>query len=369
MAISHAGVKRSFQDMHGRLSSTSTPNSSRDASRLRERQVQHTPVVHSGAQHPISNRTVSFKTDASIVLIGIRGAGKSSLGVIAATALNRRLIEFDKAFLDATGTTTHAFRKLQGASEYRQKHRDIFDLTLKTYGNDCVIICSFSDLEHDGVALLQDFSKTHPVIHVTRDARGIQSHLQAWSEERIKKLLCATGPILRSCSNYSFFNVSESVTGSPESSGEGGLQRSGVKSANGPFLTLKRVEKDFVELLHNISAHDRLSSHHYAYPLSRVRVETREFTLCAVVHVDEILESNVDLDELQIGADAVELKFPSRPVPSSPGASHTEAALLRAAQAYAILRRHTILPVILTCLLYTSPSPRDGLLSRMPSSA
>ena len=28
-----------------------------------------------------------------------------------------------------------------------------------------------------------------------------------------------------------------------------------------------------------------------------------------------------------------------------------------------------IIPVVITCLLYTSPSPRDGLLSRMPSSA
>ena len=26
-------------------------------------------------------------------------------------------------------------------------------------------------------------------------------------------------------------------------------------------------------------------------------------------------------------------------------------------------------PIAITCLLYTSPSPRDGLLSRMPSSA
>ena len=26
-------------------------------------------------------------------------------------------------------------------------------------------------------------------------------------------------------------------------------------------------------------------------------------------------------------------------------------------------------PTLFTCLLYTSPSPRDGLLSRMPSSA
>ena len=28
-----------------------------------------------------------------------------------------------------------------------------------------------------------------------------------------------------------------------------------------------------------------------------------------------------------------------------------------------------VLPIALACLLYTSPSPRDGLLSRMPSSA
>ena len=31
--------------------------------------------------------------------------------------------------------------------------------------------------------------------------------------------------------------------------------------------------------------------------------------------------------------------------------------------------RHEYLPVIWACLLYTSPSPRDATLSRMPSSA
>ena len=31
--------------------------------------------------------------------------------------------------------------------------------------------------------------------------------------------------------------------------------------------------------------------------------------------------------------------------------------------------RDTDFPMVLDCLLYTSPSPRDGLLSRMPSSA
>ena len=33
------------------------------------------------------------------------------------------------------------------------------------------------------------------------------------------------------------------------------------------------------------------------------------------------------------------------------------------------LEKNMPIPVVITCLLYTSPSPRDGLLSRMPSSA
>ena len=34
-----------------------------------------------------------------------------------------------------------------------------------------------------------------------------------------------------------------------------------------------------------------------------------------------------------------------------------------------LLRKYQSLPLARPCLLYTSPSPRDGLLSRMPSSA
>ena len=36
---------------------------------------------------------------------------------------------------------------------------------------------------------------------------------------------------------------------------------------------------------------------------------------------------------------------------------------------YPLLHRLGRLGYVTTCLLYTSPSPRDGLLSRMPSSA
>src|SRR5665647_2907089 len=41
----------------------------------------------------------------------------------------------------------------------------------------------------------------------------------------------------------------------------------------------------------------------------------------------------------------------------------------RALAALAEVRRSPVSPGATACLLYTSPSPRDGLLSRMPSSA
>ena len=46
-----------------------------------------------------------------------------------------------------------------------------------------------------------------------------------------------------------------------------------------------------------------------------------------------------------------------------------EGRVLGDSRAYASVRAKEELVVYYICLLYTSPSPRDGLLSRMPSSA
>ena len=54
-----------------------------------------------------------------------------------------------------------------------------------------------------------------------------------------------------------------------------------------------------------------------------------------------------------------------RPNPMQPRRTFEETGLRELAES---IRRHGILQP-LTCLLYTSPSPRDGATSRMPSSA
>lgn len=85
----------------------------------RSRESSATPTPPNGTVSSIRGleakpRKVAFAPNASILLIGVRGVGKSSLGFLAATAYSRRLIESDRAFSEAAGATRTEYRKLQG---------------------------------------------------------------------------------------------------------------------------------------------------------------------------------------------------------------------------------------------------------------
>jgi len=350
MAAIHAGVKRSYHQMRAPERSSPSPASSRETSPLRSsRGVSSAPALRSGFDTPSKDgtellRKTTFEPNASIVLVGVRGVGKTSLGILAATAYGRRLVETERAFFESTGTTTQAYRKLHGAAEYHQKHHQVLKRTLEAHSQNCVIICSFSDLENRGSMLLREYAERHPVIHVTRDAKGIQPHLQVWSLERTKQLLLTSGPLLRSCTNYEFLNLSEKLAERPDE----GVQDL-AKSHNGLFLTLKRVERDFLKMLRNIVGdHDREQSHHSAYPLSLQSAHCRQFTLSAVTDVDSVVDATVDLDDLQVGVDAVDLKLRLHSVSEAKADDRMERDFLRTAEAFAIVRRSTILPIILT---------------------
>ena len=82
-------------------------------------------------------------------------------------------------------------------------------------------------------------------------------------------------------------------------------------------------------------------------------LEAKIDSLTAVSRQDEKLDINIDEEVHRLREKSVEL---TRKIFADLGAWQV-----------AQLARHPQRPY--TCLLYTSPSPRDGLLSRMPSSA
>ena len=358
MATAVGGRKRGFSEMnaHGHGSALPTGHSSGEYAvhqplepiRLLSRtgSRSHSPATPS--------RKAAFDPHVSIVLIGVRGVGKSTLGVLAATAYKRRLIDFERIFLESTGKSTVSFRKENGAAKFQERHREVLRSTLESRRSKCVIICNFSDLENHGSALLQEYAETHPVIHVSRDISGIRSHLQGWSDSRVNDLLHVSEPILRQCSNYEFFNLSEESGNAGEARVDAnpGLEISDGVAAAGVFLALKRTERDFLRLLRNIVGDvDRGLSHHSVYPLSQIPVEKRRYTYSVQLYINEVLFPKFDLDEAQIGADCIEVIVDLDD-------TDLEAVFRKAANAFALVRRNSIVPIIVTTL-YSSSNSRQ----------
>ena len=298
-------------------------------------------VQDTNARDPVTApRRGPFEPLASIVLVGVRGVGKSTLGILAATAYSRRLVDSERAFVEATGETASAYRKANGSAEYRARHNEVLQATLNDNASGAVIVCSFLDLEGRGGEILGAYSQAHPVFHITRDVEGIKSVLRVWTIERINDLLSTSAPLLRLCSNYEFFNLTQRSS-SKEELDSNSPNRDEQASDN--FLTLKRVERDFLRLLRNaVGDHERGQAHHSAYPFSSVDIEQRKFTYAVTISTSQILRyGDMNLDEAQIGADSVELLI------NNDFTSKRQYFQI-ISNAFAIIRRNTTLPIMLT---------------------
>lgn len=372
MATTHAGVKRSFQQMHniegspGRVvsASNSRETSPRSRTPVGSRQPEGIESLGNFTQTTptVLPRQSSFEPDASVVLVGVKGVGKSSLGVLAASAYRRRLIESERVFFDVTGHTAAAYRKLKGSAEYHRRHHEVLAQLLEQHTKNAIIILNFADLENSGADILRSFAQKHPVIHVIRDAKSVSAYLNLWAEDRVKQLLRLSGPLLRSCANFDFFNLS-----ADEDSEEGAQLRrsdeqawSEARTANGPFLTLKRAERDFLKLLRNIIGdHDRGPSHQSAYPLSQIPVERRTYTYGVVIDMNRVLRGEVELEDAQIGADAIEVIVPVTGIEGASSPSEPVGDPNLIAKAFSMVRRASILPIILTVARAENESEAD----------
>lgn len=350
MAQVYAGAKRSYHQMRNEHLEGNTGLSvslSREQSpRVRSPSARPASAQEKRIAAPAGDRArkATFNTAASLVLVGLRGTGKSSLGVIAAAAYNYRLIETQRAFLDATGVSPSEYRASHGADEYQRRNYEVLGRTLQAYAERAVIICSFSDLEHGGETLLQNYAQTHPVVHVTRDAKGLYAYFRTWTLDRINQLLLVSGSILRRSCNFEFFNLTEdSRDPAPTAASEAHQRR---HETQGKHLTLKRVERDFLRLLRNIVGdHGRSIAHHSAYPLSQIKVEQRSHTYAVRIELSDVIHGDLDLETVQIGADCIELLFDYFDV-------NEQRKLYETAHGFGIVRRNSILPIWL--------SPRVG---------
>lgn len=373
MAYATAGVKRPYSHMAADGPIAAAPrqyysppfaDSQRDHAYSFDRYESPKSRPASVPPTPVSAQSLAaaprrFAPDASIVLIGVRGTGKSTLAVIASAGFQRRVVDTEHAFQEATGQCSSSYRKTQGAAAHNQRQLEVLRTVLTNYDKDCILVCGTNSIERGAQLLLQEYSKTHPVIHIVRDARSIRDYLKVWDEHKVENLLRASSTIFRACSNYEFYNYTEKQQvlhpDTPEHTLDDVSSRSspsGARSSQEPlsgqrspasFLTLKRAERHFLKFVTLIMARGSLQSLESAYPLSHVPTTARSYTYAVSVPLPAILSGSLDMEELEVGADAFEIK-----VADHDGLAHPAgpARLDQISQAFSTVRRTTVVPII-----------------------
>ncbi|KAJ5104220.1 hypothetical protein N7532_004749 [Penicillium argentinense] len=253
------------------------------------------PAMH--ASEPTAPRI--FDPNVSLVLVGIRGCGKRSLGFVAATALRRRFITEDHYFKEATGVTRHEYLKRHGSQEFQRRDIEVLKMMLDNHRTGCVIECGLGSLTRPVQDHLRRYAQTNPVVHLVRDIDCIQQLLGL--DDQSVRLLREGDPLHRTCSNFEFYNVEDrtrivSDDGSPD-------PRSAAYS-----FKLQEVKEDLTRFVRFITGVDvNHSSYDSPFVLLETPPELRSFTHAIFVRSSDLIDDNVNLPELESGGDAIEL--------------------------------------------------------------
>jgi 3-dehydroquinate dehydratase type I len=248
---------------------------------------------------PVAAAPRNFSPDASLILVGIRGCGKRSLGFVAATALKRRFITEDHYFKEITGLARSEYLKLHGSQEFQHRDIEVLKLMLDNHQSGCVIECGLGSLTRPVQDHLRRYSATNPIVHIVRDIDRIQQLLGL--EDQAVRLLREGDPLHRTCSNFEFYNVEDrtrivSDDGSPD-------PRSAAYS-----FKLQEVKEDFTRFVRFITGIDvNHSSYDSPFVLLETPPELRSFTHAILVRSSDLINDNVSLPELESGGDAIEL--------------------------------------------------------------
>ncbi|KAL4943963.1 hypothetical protein BDV06DRAFT_220733 [Aspergillus oleicola] len=270
--------------------------------------------------------------EASLVLIGIRGCGKRSLGFVAATALKRRFITEDHYFKEVTGLSRQEYLKRYGSQSFQQRDIDVLKMMLDNHRSRCVIECGLGSLTRPIQDHLRQICATNPVVHIARDMDRIQKLLGL--EDQAVKLLGEGDPLHRTCSNFEYYNTEDRSSFSAQLDEETQDRRS-----VGYSFKLKDAKEDFTRFVRFVTGTDvGHSSYDSPFVLLETPPELRSYTYAIFVRSSDLIHNRVKLSALESGGDAIELCV---------DCWGSEMAMTISKQV-SLLRRNTHAPIILS---------------------
>jgi XRE family aerobic/anaerobic benzoate catabolism transcriptional regulator len=138
-----------------------------------------------------------------VALLGLRGAGKSTVGAQAAQRVGVRFVELDERIRERAGLDTGAIFEIHGASYYRRIEREVLDELVAEPGPSIVATAGSLVTEHATFELLASHAVTvwlraSPEDHFARvlaqgDTRPMANRANAMNE--LRSLLRARRPL------------------------------------------------------------------------------------------------------------------------------------------------------------------------------
>ena len=271
-------------------------------------------ATRSSEQHdglPWSSRR--YSSDASLVLVGFPGAGKKTLGIMAAVALRRQLVDYVAVFQRRHSVSPQAYIAAHGSERYRKLELEVTQEILTEHRKGCVIVGLGWLASRQQQVLLEELASCHPVLYIRRDRSDLQQ-LLATSQDKFERMWEAGNSFFESCSNLDFYNVTEGSVGE-------------ACSTLPAYLKLKETERTFVSFLHRIWGREH-----------RIRFSADPFSASYTYALQvpmACLEGQLEsYEELENGSDAINLKVE---LSGFHGRSPSESM----ARAVAMLRRHS----------------------------
>ena len=311
-----------------------------------------TPVHRQAVKATLVDTPRVFAPNASIVLVGIRGCGKTSLGYIAARACGWRLVEADDEFERRTGLSRAQFLKTNGkdGQAYRMQERLVMESMLASYEQDAVIICGIGSIESHGQMLLRKYARTHPVIHIVRETEYVSEWLQIPKKRSLVQHLEQSDRKHRACSNFEFYNLFDGGADSATSTVDGRSSRDPVSSQyHPPYVgALQQIQQDFIRFVNFIMGFPDPSLQALSSKIKAAAASppVRVYTYALSVGVSQIDCIESDISNLEHGADAVELEVDASDVVGQSLALTASTWITKLSKHFAILRRKIAAPVI-----------------------
>ncbi|XXG94841.1 hypothetical protein Hte_001100 [Hypoxylon texense] len=240
-----------------------------------------------------------FPADSSVILVGSRGAGKRTLGFIAAKHLGRRLVTEEHYFEQSTGCSRAIFLQKYGRETFNQQMAIVLARMLKLNQAHCVIECGTGTLSPDMEDIIKSYVETNPIIYIHRDKEDLYKllNLPAADAER----LLVTDQRHRDFSNFEYFNLFDP-------SGEGQITEDcSLRSATTSTARLVEAKQDFRNFIDHIFGHSLTRSWvSNPFSIKAIPPEYRSYTYVFCLRLSTVINMDVDLGVLEAPGEAIE---------------------------------------------------------------